>query len=644
MSASLSLLTGCLEVEDDNNAEIAKALEAQNQLLNETINQVGVTGVIVNAVDGEEVSSAIITVISADEVIHDGLEFTGGEFKLENLPVNSDIELIISSSDDSFLTRAFFVTTSESTANDLGSFTVSESNDVQVAVINTTTGLPFAELEFVAYSHSGNSSRANKYRHVSSYDEVNGVYTITLPKFINTTISANLDIDKDGEIDFTPESNNHLNGNKLYYNAANTQESLTLYIEEKAPLTEVEYRITLIDESANALSGALLLATGSDGVESNATFDEVSKQYVISAKFTGYSRIELPSFTVDGIDYQSAAIAFSKNSSNESIYVNISGTSENCCYYIPNTNIVELAIMPRVIDGGSSPLEVVTAANEVNVADHSFSVFYSQPVNVPVSSISLTNTSAFTVVKGNDDANDVVLAGTTVITGEVDIPVLFSTSLNSTKLTITPVDALSLGNNYAYSVGSVVVSSTEQAVDISGDYLSFTIESNEDLVFDINEVRLDNNSYTTNGLPIVAANTAGNIATPNNFDRNVYFYLPSTIETLQSLSLRLVALTQDGVSVNAAQDYTFVSNGSPSNIASVGLVKLAENETLVRDNVPVSIHTGTAQADSQKVYRAYSYQYLSDDLNGANNDLTFEYAYETKAGDVATGTITIPVQ
>jgi len=642
-----------LEVENDSNDGVVQAIEAQNQILSENNKStdqtlsVTLTGIILNAFDKTEIPSANITVVAADVVIHENLAFTGGEFKLENLPARSDIELIISSSDDSFLARTFFINTgyayAANTPSDIGEFLVSEGRDVQVSVMNKTTGLPLSALEFIAYSHSGNSSRANKYKHTSVYDEVNGVYKITVPKFLNIPVRANLDMNKDGEIDFIPESNSNLSGNDLYFQSATSEESFTLYLDEVTPLAEVEYRITLIDESANTLLGANLLVTGSDGVESKSTFDAVSEQYVLSAKFGNSVTIEIPSFSVNDINYQSSSIQFDLDA-DESIRVYLSGISGNNYYNIPHSNIVELAIMPRVINSSVSTLEVVTAANKVNFVDQSFSVFYSQPITASVSSLSLTNTSGFTVVKGNDDSNDVVLPGTTVITGNVDVPVSFETSLNNTKLTITPSNILSAGQSYEYNVDSLVVVSTEQSVNISGDSLSFNIDTNSDVAFDISDVRLDNNNFTTNGAAIVATNSAGDPATPSDYDSSVYFYLPISINTLQSFSLRLVSVTKDGVSNNSVRDYTFVTNGSPNSVSPLGLVSLASNETLVSGNLSISIKKGTAQPDSQKVYRGYTNEYTSDNLNSSENSLTFQYAYETKAGVLATGTITIPVQ
>jgi hypothetical protein len=655
ISASMCLLTACFEVKDDSNADVAAAIQAQNEILSETntpytpsdVNpSVALTGLIVNAFNGKEVSTANITVISADVVIHDSLVFESGEFKIEDLPSSSAITLIISSSDNSFLSRTFFVHTGYSnaanTANDLGMFEVSESVNVQVTVINKTTNLPFSALEFSAYSHKGISSRAVKYKHTSIYDEVNGVYNITLPKFINTGIRANLDVNGDGEADLIPELSGNLHDNDLYYPSANKQESLTIYVEDKMPLADVEYRITLIDESANTIVGADLTVTGTDGEKSTSTYDEVTEQYVLSAKFANFSTIEIPSFTANDVVYQSSSVQLNV-SDNETLRVHVSGTSGNNYYNIPYSNVVELAVMPSVVNYNTSTLEVVTASSKVNPVNQSFSVFYSQSIVASANSASLTNTSGFTVVKGNDDSNDIVLPGTTIVSGNVDIPVTFETSLNDTKLTVTPVSTLTSGQSYRYDINSLVVNATEQLVDVNGDSLSFDIESSSD-AFDINDVRLDNNNYKTNGVTITTTNSAGDSSSPYNYNRNVYLYLPISIDALQTLSLRSVAITQDGASSNSITDYNLVRNGNPYNVSTLGLVQLAENETLIRNNLNISIEMGSAQPDIEKVYRTYTNEYLSDNLVGSENSITFEYAYETKAGVISTGVITIPVQ
>lgn len=212
-------LNGCLEVED-NSSDI-KALLDQNE------NLISIKGVVVDALDLKPVSNALITVKVGSTDLISNFEVANGDFELTGLPRSSDIDIIISSPDNKFLSRTFFTETSNGSKNgvdDVGNFAVSEPVDVEIYVLDNETNSPFTTLEFIAYSHSGTNSSAYKYQHVSSFNTETGIYTITLPKFIDTSISANLDFDKDGEVDYVPELNNFLRDRNLYIESANTKE------------------------------------------------------------------------------------------------------------------------------------------------------------------------------------------------------------------------------------------------------------------------------------------------------------------------------------------------------------------------------------------------------------------------------------
>jgi len=86
-----------------------------------------------------------------------------------------------------------------------------------------------------------------------------------------------------------------------------------------------------------------------------------------------------------------------------------------------------------------------------------------------------------------------------------------------------------------------------------------------------------------------------------------------------------------------------VTNGS-INATAVGIVNLAANESVHNQVYRRSIIVSSAQPETQKVYRLYAGEYLSDNTGAESNSISFEYSLETKAGEVATGNITIPVQ
>lgn len=628
------LLNGCFEVED--NSSDVKAL------LDQAENSVSIKGVVVDALDLKPIGNALITVKVGSTEVVSNFEVTDGDFELTGLPRSSDIDIIISSPDNKFLPRTFFTQTAQGSKDgieDVGSFAVSEPVDVEISVINNETGNALSTLEFIAYSHSGANSSAYKYQHVSSFDVETGVYTITLPKFINTSISANLDFDKDGSADYVPELSNFLHGRNLYIGSANTKEFSRIHVNEVPVASDLEIRLSLVDETAEPLLGARFYIEDSV-VES--TYDESTSQYVITTQLKDRVSLQLPAFTSNEIKYQSSSFTISKLADgNLNIIKN--GSSNNCCFVIPNTAVIDLALAPQVIIESETPLEVVLAATEVNPVDSSFSVFYSQAVAVELENISLTNSEGFTVLKGNADSSDQVAAGTTHITGGLSFPVTFALSLNDTRLTVTPVSPLTVSDSYRYDIQSVTNKATLERADIYNDQLTFEINPNTDEVFSVADIKLDNENYTTNGSVITASNSAGVSSSYSNWNGSVYLYFPLNINALQKLTLRKTSVNNDGISSISSSNYNVVTDGQ-IHMSAVGVAKLAANESVLYSSMNRSVILNSAQAETQKVYRLYAGEYLSDNTSSETNSISFEYSLETKAGEVATGNITIPVQ
>ena len=628
------LLNGCLEVED--NSSDVKAL------LDQAENSISIKGVVVDALDLKPIGNALITVKVGSTDVISNFEVTDGDFELTGLPRSSDIDIIISSPDNKFLSRTFFTQTafgSKDSIEDVGSFAVSESIDVEVSVIDNETGNALSTLEFIGYSHSGTNSSAYKYQHVSSFNVETGIYTITLPKFINTSISANLDFDKDGEVDYVPELTSFLHGRNLYIGSANSKEFSRIHINEVPLVSEHEIRLSLVDESAEPLLGATFYIEDSV-VES--TYDESTSQYVIITQIKDTVSFQLPAFTSNDVRYQSSSFTVSKlTDGNFNIIKN--GSYNNCCFDIPSATVIDLALAPQVIIESETPLEVVLAATEVNPLDSSFSVFYSQAVAVELENIALTNDQGFTVIKGNADSSDQVAAGTTLITGGLSFPVTFALSLNDTRLTVTPVSPLTVPDSYRYDIQSVTNKASLERADINNDQLTFEISPDADEVFSAADIKLDNENYTTNGRVITPSNSAGVTSSPNNWNHSVYLYLPLNINALQKLTLRKTSVINDGISSFISNEYNVVTNGQ-INTTAVGIVNLAQNEVVINQSYNRSVILNSAQAETQKVYRLYAGEHLSDNTGSEPNSISFEYSLETKAGEVETGNITIPVQ
>jgi len=644
---SLLLLNGCLDVEDNNNnADVVQALNAQTAALEnqqENENKVTFQALIIDSLNLTPVSSALVTVKVGSETVAEDLVVTDGKFEVSKLPANSDIEVIVSSAENAFVQRVFFMNTGDSgtgvAVKDFGVLEVSEPQEVQIAVLNNADNLAIDSLQFEAYSHVGSNSSFMEYKHTSTFDADLGIYSIIIPKDLVSSVFASVDVNKDGEADFEPESLS-LSGTRLYIQTRGLTDLLTVYLADavEEEVVEVEYRISLVDESANVILGAEII-TIADSEVIQSTFDADTEQYVISADFDNNIELNVPAFTSGDVNYQSTSISF-RDLNNGDLSVSVSGANSNCCYTIPNTEVIEIALIPRETNS-STNLEVVTKSIFPAPIDSSFSAFYSQAVTVPASSVSLTYRDGFSIVKGNDSADDVILPGTTLLTGGVEVPVTHTMSLNDTKLTVAPVTALTNIGSYEYSIGNIEVNATGEMGNVS-DSLSFTLLGNG--VLDINDVKLDNENYTTNGVSITSANTAGELSSNSNYDRSVYFYLPTSIQGLENFTMRQLLVTEDNVQRTNVRNYTLVSNGYISSNYRVGLVQLASNENVVRDNLYRSTIYSTAQPDAQAIYRVRNYEYMSDKTSTSDNSIAFEYAYETKAGEISTGTIVIPVQ
>lgn len=182
-----------------------------------------------------------------------------------------------------------------------------------------------------------------------------------------------------------------------------------------------------------------------------------------------------------------------------------------------------------------------------------------------------------------------------------------------------------------------------ESTDIYNDALTFEINANIDEVFSSADIKLDNENYTSNGVAITASNSAGDVSTPINWNNYAQLYLPLNIHSLQKLTLRQISIVRNGVSSVDFVDFYVVTDGV-INATTVGIVSLAANESIINQAYNRSVIVKSAQQETQKIYRMNTRVYISDNTSTETNTISFEYSLETKAGEVSTGTITLPVQ
>ncbi len=183
------LLNACLEVEDSSNHELFNTLQAQNEILTaqQVTNTVAINGLVINAEDGQAISNASITVKRGSVIVAENISVTNGSFELDGLSPDSDLEIIVSSADDQFMQRVFYVNTGSSTPGeafkDMGEFQVSEALHLELSALKSAANMPLDTLEFEASSVSGSGSTALGYKHLSTFDEASGVFTIIIPRY-----------------------------------------------------------------------------------------------------------------------------------------------------------------------------------------------------------------------------------------------------------------------------------------------------------------------------------------------------------------------------------------------------------------------------------------------------------------------------
>jgi hypothetical protein len=654
--ASVFALNGCIEVEDDSNDELTAALLQQNQILAaqaeqvQQTNTVTVQGTIINAKDAAKVDNALVTVKTISTTFAQDIEVTDGIFTVNGLPANSALEIILSSPDNSFMTRVFYTNTGESTSGvaekDFGKFHVSEGQEYNINVQDSLTNMPIAGLTFISNTNSGSGSTEDDFKHVSIFDETSGLYTITLPKYLDYNVIASLDADRDGQRDYEPENFNYVSGTNIFIRSYQIEnlEPLRFFTPEDLVLDQIALRISLVNEAGDALNSATISVSDNNN-DQVGTYEVESEQYTIDVIFDGYVTLEIPSFTEGGVNYSSSSVTLSESSSG-GYSVSISGGVGNWRYDVLKGDTVELAIRPREITQPSTNLEVVLISKPSLSKTSTLSVFYSQPVELSsTSSVTLFYRDALTIVRGNDSDTDIVLAGTTTITAGRLVDVSASFSLNNTKLTVSPVNTLQSDSSYTYNVGAVSILESAVNVDLNDENnVTFTTPVVvTDTPFDINLLVLDNNNYTQAGQPIVVKNSADVDSNPSDSSRSVGLFLPKEANQLKTLILNKSSYLDDGNLRIEFRTYDLINNGNIT-ASSVALISLAENENVETAIPSYSIYEGTTLPDSNKRYFYNGIEYLSDNTDSNTNSITFDYAYETKAGEIETGTITLPVQ
>lgn len=654
-------LTGCIEVDDDSNDGVVEALNQQNAVLTEQNNllteqlessqtSVTITGAVVDVDSQSPIASAGVMVYQGESVLAEGTTNENGVFSIDELPASADVTVVVSAADDSYIERAFFMSTMPVSAgegyDDIGTLSVSKPVDIAFSVTDAQSGDAVTGLEFRGFSYSGTAgSTVNNFAHETSFNEETQQYEITLPKDLNVTLRADIDQDDDGEADFAFSNTDNviisedmlfiLRANVLAETEIELQETETVEVEEKS------VSITLLDENGNTVDAASFNFDDATS-EINAEFDQTSQQYVINIPFDGSATLNMPSFSIGETTYSTGSVSLYRQIDSQteksSIQVNTNGFNSNSYYTVADEADLALVLVLREVQPQST-VEVITS--NLSMSDYAYSVYYSEAVEIADSDISLTY-SGVNVVRGNDSTEDTVPAGFTYVLSETaEVDITNTSSLDGIKQTITPNAALEANTSYSYSIGEVTPTSGGVPAELSDDEYTFTTPVDDSIAFSINDLKLDNRNYYTNGALIVSENTAGVANTAFNYSRSVNVLLPASVETLNYLVLNFQSYNEFGSDYGYNNEEILVRDGDNFMSRSFA-IDVAENEN-VSSELFTDILAGSTATDSTYVYRRSIGLYLQDNTASDPVTVTFTYEYQTLGGETVSGTLTLPV-
>jgi hypothetical protein len=654
---AVTAVSGCFEVEDKNDDSVAAALQAQNDILQgqltTTENPISLFGKVIMEEDPSLTVAATIKVKVGNEW-RESIA-VNGEFTIEELPVNSDIQILVESENDEFMSRMFYgktvtVEQGQTAMQSVGDLEVSEGVVKTYSILDAETdesveGIVFEYNPSSAFSNVSIISGLDDYIIRSSYDEQTKLYTITIPKDLNYIVTADRDIDGDGVVDFTPQNFSYYGSNSIILTASEALQLETMLVDITTAYMPVELRLSVIDRAGTYLPNIEFFASDQFLGPLDVTYDPGTEEYVFNYQSSGRVILNMPSFqTENEVTYRSGSVDI-RSSTDTEMTVYTSGFANNSNRAVEVVDGIASMVLQAELDSSSVPT-VSTISSIVDDEDsYSFKQFYSAPIGLLDDSIRLERTDVYKVVRGNDSTTDLVAAGTTQVgfTSE-ELEVNTSLSHNDTFLTSTPVVDLGTGE-FRYYVDILLNKQTGLEFDPSYSK-AFEIETPAAQlpVFNINDVRLDNNNGTTNGIIIVANNTAGEASTTTNNNSSARMYFPLSIQTLDFFEMDLISYVRNGSTVTSSRNIRIV-NDSNIYVSERNLVTLATNENVESfSGHSANADTNTSLDEGRWFVSTSTGVYAADNTGTSVNTATYRYIYRVEGeADSVEGTITLPV-
>ncbi|WP_191145138.1 hypothetical protein [Neiella litorisoli] len=656
-------LTACLD-DDNDNKDVVAALEQQNALLEEQIknekeqneqqapvivNSVTLYTSVVDAADYADAGPVIVH-FKEGPMWREAIEFDTGEILITDIKPMSDYEMVISSPTDAFMRRAVFGKTQDSSTENsyqqLDAVMVSPPVQKSIKIINVNSDKAIDDLQLKAYSNIGEGGlSAETYAHPAIYDAATESYNFILPQDLDVIVYGSLDPDGDGEANYEIEYGAYDSyRHEFHFYASSMQPDAEIGVrslqdDEPVTYTELQVRLSVLDENGNAVNAAEVAISDELNGELAAQFDAEQQQYVLDSKLNSSLSVNISAFESDGVFYGSSSVYIYPRD-NGSFDITTSGNRYEYRYTSYATDgAIDLIIGPNQ-SSPTSALEV-TAVADVSGANYQASIYYSSPIALLEGSTSLVQQDVWQVTYGNSDDNDLILPGTTAYRiVDVEVPHSAELMLNNTRLVLSSDLSLAEGYEYSYQVNEIEDSVATVRKNLYDDHVDFYSPVTSE--FSIDDIVLDNRNYWSNGSELVPVNTAGIAANAYERRDSAYLHFPESIASLKNFTLSKVIIVEDGVAENSFSSYQIVSGGNIW-ISSALALPIAANENLVRDgNNYMATIRGTTLPEGRWYYVGVS-SYINDDKESSENSITFDYSFETMDGEIKTGTITLSV-
>ncbi len=633
ISASF-LLSGCLEVEDNNNDELVSAIEEQNKATQEA-ETATLTGTVKNYVTDSLATNAQIQ-IKIGNTWSEAVSLSDGMFELKNIPKHSDYVLLVTSTNDSFQQRAFYGN-SGAGVSQLGSLSVTTTETIQFTALLDGENTPIKDLQFTYTTSLGltDSSWQSRNEHFFSatYNEQTNLYSIEKPVGLGNAIALHIDMDVDNDaINDYELVQNYYNQSSVSFSTLN--DDATILFKDTDATKEYQLRVKVIDETGQVFSNIELVASSNDFESNPLTFDATENEYVYDFKGSSSLTVRMSAFTdVNGQNYLSDS--FSVREENGELVV---GNIYNQGNFQVEDGVVSVIFKANK---GTQTTQVDLLSQTVNALNNGYYLFFSKPIELTQDSFSLVRSNSLTVIRGNESTTDSVPAGSTFfIRKDVDITTTSSLSLNDTFVEVLPEQALSVGR-YKYRLNSVIDKETALTANYSFEN-EFTVA--DKAAFSIEDVKFDNNNGLKAGQLIHATNSAGESAASSSRGNNVRLYLPTSIASLAELDITLTGYTNNGTMNPVYEELTIVSGEYIYNDSLRNLVSIALNETAYGDSGNAIKYTSLPDGLMYMHGLPWDVTYLDDNASGNVNTITFDYEYRVKGSkEVVTGSATVPV-